>query len=370
MVATTFLHASDLHLGNFQYSNPERARDFLNALDQIFSIALEKKVDFILFGGDIFNSHEMLPYLFAEIIETFQKFHVRSAETIPIYAIEGNHDLRKMSRGQRIELLDERPHSWVRVLAKLNLITLLDNGDGDLCAFRVKNCRIFGLRYTGSQTEIPITKICEKIALDPTNFTILLMHFGVQGQMSGVPGVPYRDLFPLHERIDYLGLGHFHLNFALQGWIYNPGAMEPCAAIESTFRRGIYYVNVNDHDPRNFTAQLIPLQNRPYLHQEIEISERIANLDVFLTKIVDRIRIKIQIHNYPKPPVLSITIKGISQPILSSENLVFIRTVLLRKLPVVEVNIHNKLILPTSTAILDRGGLSRYLHQENMKNKK
>ena len=64
----SFIHASDLHLGSHQYRNEERATDFIDALKQILYLARFHGVDFILLGGDIFNSLEILPGKLTEIV--------------------------------------------------------------------------------------------------------------------------------------------------------------------------------------------------------------------------------------------------------------------------------------------------------------
>ena len=64
-----FIHASDIHLGSHQYENSSRSDDYIFALKEILQVALDYSVDFVLLGGDVFNSLDMLPGKMTIIIE-------------------------------------------------------------------------------------------------------------------------------------------------------------------------------------------------------------------------------------------------------------------------------------------------------------
>ena len=100
---TRFIHASDIHLGSHQYRNGYRADDFIRAFQEILEFAINFHVDFILLGGDVFTSLEMLPGKLTKIVKMLKEFKVYTKRNIPIIAIEGNHDIRKFSRGVRFE---------------------------------------------------------------------------------------------------------------------------------------------------------------------------------------------------------------------------------------------------------------------------
>ena len=111
-----FIHASDIHLGCQQYRNIHRTDDFIRAFQEILSIAIFRKVDFIILGGDVFTSIDMLPGKLNEIIGILTDFKDNS--NIPIIAIEGNHDIRRYSKGMKFE----RGQSWLKVISNLGLI--------------------------------------------------------------------------------------------------------------------------------------------------------------------------------------------------------------------------------------------------------
>jgi DNA repair exonuclease SbcCD nuclease subunit len=276
-----FIHASDLHLGSKQFYNPVRADDFLFAFEQILTIAKESSVDFILFGGDVFDTLDILPHTLTRIIQILTAFYFETKNQILIIAIEGNHDLRKFIGPLRIG----PTQSWLKFLGLLGYIIVLnadidDIEKGEINIFkeynwetksggtiRIKNAQIFGIKYSGKNTPNLFPKIQQAISKyseTDGSFNILLMHFGIQGQMKGVPGIELSLVKPLHFSVQYLALGHYHLQFQLEGWIFNPGSTEANALIESTFKRGIFLVETDDIERKIRSVKMIKLQNRPF----------------------------------------------------------------------------------------------------------
>ena len=96
----------------------------------------------------------------------------------------------------------------------------------------------------GSNLLEHLLKLKEGIEKDDDYFHILLQHFGIEGQMEQVPGVNYRRIQMLKDRVNYLALGHFHLQFILDGWIYNPGSSEASCSSDFSFIRGIFLVSI------------------------------------------------------------------------------------------------------------------------------
>ena len=58
-----------------------------------------------------------------KIIDLLTNFKAFTQNSVFIIAIEGNHDIRKFSRGVRFE---RRGQSWLKLLNSLGLIILLD----------------------------------------------------------------------------------------------------------------------------------------------------------------------------------------------------------------------------------------------------
>lgn len=172
--------------------------------------------------------------------------------SILIIAIEGNHDIRKFSRGVRF---NNRNQSWLKLLNSLGLVCLLDT---DLKAsseelfqpydfkakkggkIQIKNVVVYGSRYLGEKPILQLSKFRKAIIKEKNLFNILLLHFGIEGQMENVPGINIEEILHLKHRIDYLALGHFHKQFILEEWIYNPGSSEATCSMDHSFKRGVF----------------------------------------------------------------------------------------------------------------------------------
>jgi DNA repair protein SbcD/Mre11 len=88
----TFLYTADIHLGKTYRTSAdeaERYEDFFRMLGGIVSDAIAEQVDFVLIGGDLFHTGQILPRTFARTIETLQPL---KDAAIPCIAVEGNHD--------------------------------------------------------------------------------------------------------------------------------------------------------------------------------------------------------------------------------------------------------------------------------------
>ncbi|MHA1672012.1 MAG: metallophosphoesterase family protein [Promethearchaeota archaeon] len=326
----SFLHASDLHLGSSQYTNPTLSHDYLSALEQILKMALDKRVNFILLGGDVFTSRDVLPSIFNETVLILQNFHndcqTKYQNQIPIIAIEGNHDIRRYSHGKRLE----NKFSWLQVLHNLGLLILLDidserfpqegfqSYDGKTKTggvLQIGDVKIFGTSFT--KYDFPeFIQNCYKHIPDPRKrhnpqdphdpnpsptFNIFLQHFGIAGQMKNVPGKSFDLIKKLRRKVHYLGLGHYHKGFEIGDWIYNPGSAEAVSAIETTFRRGIFHCEITQNRQNQENSQLsqgfskrvtrIPLNNRKYYWISIQLPINLRNAEAiykFLRESIEK----------------------------------------------------------------------------------
>ncbi|KKM72496.1 hypothetical protein LCGC14_1419910, partial [marine sediment metagenome] len=200
-----FIHASDIHLGCQQYRNSHLSEDYIKVFQEILSIAKEHCVDFIILGGDVFTSLEMLPGNLLKIINILTDFKFYTNGEIPIIAIEGNHDIRRYTFTRK---LVKRGQSWLKLIANLDLIILLDANldshptevfkyyDHDLKKggkIQIKDVAIYGIRYIGQEPVEYLLKIKDAIEKKDGVFNILLQHYGIEGQMENIPGVKIRE---------------------------------------------------------------------------------------------------------------------------------------------------------------------------------
>ena len=357
---TKFIHASDIHLGSNQYGKSLRSDDFINALKEILDHAIENSVDFILLGGDVFNSLEMLPSKMTNIFDILMNFKKATNDKVPIIAIEGNHDIRRYSRGVKF---NHRDQSWLKVCAKLGLIVLLDADfraqsnnifqpydydEGSGGKIQVKNIVIYGSRYLGEKPISALSVIRKAIKKDKGIFNILLLHFGVEGQMEHVPGVSLEVLEPLHHRIDYLALGHFHKQFIIGDWIFNPGSAEAACSTDFKLNRGIFLVEINGHELFKKRIRKIKLNNRKAIWKTVKIPYEFKNKKDFYSYIIRTLKcapewredkIKPRENNLP---FLILTLRGVN-PFPNREiKSRLIQSVLNEELPIIGIRIYQR----------------------------
>jgi len=237
-----FIHASDFHLGYAQYGLEERFRDYARAFQSVIKYAIDHRAVFILISGDLFHKRNINAPTYLQAYKVLLELKERSPST-QVYAIEGNHDLA----------FHQDRKSWLEILNSQGLLRLIRLKEADgvkLMGDHVEldNVRIFGVRYIGSNTISSIRQIADEIkkieAENGKKYTILMMHFGMEGQVrqSEAGEIPYSSLMPLREFVDYLALGHYHMQYEMDGWIFNPGSIEMISMNEYGLPKGFYHV--------------------------------------------------------------------------------------------------------------------------------
>ena len=85
-----FSHISDIHLGFTQFGLDERERDVYAAFEQAIDKSIEDKVEFVIFGGDIFhipNPRGKAQIKFANALKRLNENNISS------YFVLGEHDI-------------------------------------------------------------------------------------------------------------------------------------------------------------------------------------------------------------------------------------------------------------------------------------
>ncbi len=258
----TFLHMADCHLGYRQYNSRERQNDFTRAYLDIIGAAIDRKVDFVLLAGDLFEKRTIDPVTLDHAIRGLERLKKAG---IPCLAVEGNHELAHYRDSI----------GWVRFLAERELLKLLNPQlDGERVTLPpyeeregayvepVPGLRVYGMRYYGSSTSHIVKKVADTLAaadIQGIEYTIFMAHAGVEGVLDHQGGaVSHREMAPLRPHVDYLALGHIHKPYAFDDWIYNPGSPETNSLTEAAWpERGYYLVEVDtEAEPKH----------RPVLH--------------------------------------------------------------------------------------------------------
>jgi len=241
-----FVHASDFHLGYVQYGLSERFKDFARAFDRVVDYTIQSDAEFLLIAGDLFHKRNINAPTYMQAFKILTKLKDRE---IPVYAIEGNHDLA----------YHRDVNSWMQILDAQGMLRLIrikpmeQVGQHEIKLMGdfvdINGVRIFGVKYLGSQTRNLIPDIAEEIKTindrcGTPDYTILMMHFGMEGVISasGIGELSYNSLVPLRDAIDYLALGHYHIQYEYDGWIFNGGSCETVSMSEYRKAKGFYHV--------------------------------------------------------------------------------------------------------------------------------
>ena len=107
----TIMICSDTHLG-YKEKDPVLSNDSFDSFEEVLSLANNRKVDFLIHGGDLFHEHKVSKetlirtedllsrHIFGESHQAFRiatKIELNTRETnlsvrLPIFIIHGNHD--------------------------------------------------------------------------------------------------------------------------------------------------------------------------------------------------------------------------------------------------------------------------------------
>jgi DNA repair exonuclease SbcCD nuclease subunit len=289
----SFIHIADTHLGYEQYGLRERFNDFSRSFWKIIDDAINRKIDFMVIAGDLFNKRAIDAQTLIHAIEGLKRL---KEHNIPVITIEGNHDRSYYRDGV----------SWLQFLCYQGYIILLtpimqegapliapwnsENMLGSYIDLIGGKVRVYGLPWQGAAITRSLDGMAQALKdiraeedSQGVEYRLLTMHTGVDGMVSRVQGLPTMGQFrQLRDYIDYLALGHVHKPYELEGWIYNPGSPETCSAEEIQWDdRGYYYVEINTDqseflvDPmqkaRHHEASRIRTQRRLFLRHELRV---------------------------------------------------------------------------------------------------
>jgi len=313
-----FLHIADLHLGNQQYGLKERFNDFGRAFLSAMDYAIEHGVRFVLISGDLFQKANIDPLTLLQAIAGLERLRQAGIQAV---AVEGNHD--------RLRYRDYI--SWLDFLAEQGYIALLspefqEQGiqlqpwNGSQGAYvDIEGIRVYGVPYLGASIQTVLYELPQAIAAqlkEGARFTILMGHFGLEGEMPGAAGgVPQEAIAGLQGCVDYLALGHWHKPFEREGWIYNPGSLEACSMAERSWRGGYYHVRVDLGSNVSHEARLIPHKRRPF-HRLVFAVDEFTSKEILYEKLRERLQAEKQALwlgdiSSEEKPVVEVSLEGV-----------------------------------------------------------
>ncbi|VVB82526.1 DNA double-strand break repair protein Mre11 [uncultured archaeon] len=265
-----FAHISDVHLGGWKQKQLQdlNFQSFSKALD----ICIEKKLDFVLIAGDLFDS----AYPPIEILkETFAEFKRLKESKIPCFIIAGSHDYSISGK------------TFLDVLEKAGFCKNVTNAE-EIGEKIILNPTIFGnvaiYGYPGKKSGLEIEDL-RKIKINdcPGLFKIFMLHTTIDKAKGTLPIEAIEtDLLP---KADYYALGHLHIDFQYQNFVY-PGPIFPNNFQElEDLHNGSFYIVDTD---RNIPMQKIELPLKGVELIEIEVRNAVDATDQIISEMNKR----------------------------------------------------------------------------------
>jgi exonuclease SbcD len=305
------LHFADAHIDIANYGRldpdtalPVRIMDFLHALDQIIDIAVDEKVDLVIFAGDAYKDRNPQP--------TFQREWGRrimrlSQAGIPTLLLVGNHDISPASG--RAHTLQEFSTLAVPAIHVADRIRLWGPQELQLPAQIitvpwVSRSKLMTREETaGMSLDELLTAIENRMTqailnsideADPDLPLILTAHASVQGAVFGSE----RGVMLGHElilggrivsdkRLDYVALGHIHKHQSLKPKgshppaVY-PGSIERIDFGEAKERKGFVLAEIS----KGYTQwEFVPLKTRRFLDISVDTPEANAFMQDIMAQL-------------------------------------------------------------------------------------
>jgi len=310
-----FIHTSDIHLGKTYRSGgqgAERYQDFFATFAAVVADAVKERVDFVLIGGDLFHTGQILPKTFARTIEILQPLKDAG---IPCLAVEGNHDW--IHRRDAV--------SWMEALSQLGYLSLLrpdrtpegdyrfdpfDREQGAGGHIEIGGVNIYGLGYIGSQAGNHVPRICQAVT---TKLNILLFHVGVWTYSPvEIGNIRPDEALPLAECFDYVALGHGHKPYIVQTpegrpYAFNPGSPDCVNFGEERYDKGYYLVTLEEEGTLSHLFRTSSPRTMLVLTVDLDGA---GNAGEALERFASQMREKIPVSDDPRSPLIEVKLVG------------------------------------------------------------
>ena len=272
-------HISDTHLGYRQYNLDERENDFYDAFNEAIDKAIEERADVLIHSGDLFDS----PTPPIKALYVFKNALKKINGKMRVYTVLGDHDMPKRRGMPPHKLFD------IRVLGVGRLEW--DEVDGVLIA-GISNLRGRGVELLKEELK-KFDAIAEKYKK-----SVLIAHQAIEKYL------PFEGAYELKEddlprNATYYAFGHLHSRLTARfgnGYLAYAGSTEIIRKDEisswSKKGKGFYLVDLDGDEVEIHEVNLD-------IRAQVEVEVEEGNLEEVLNYV-----------NYPKPPILHVTIKG------------------------------------------------------------
>ncbi len=239
-----FAHLADCHIGSWQRT-PKLADASVNAFVKAMDVCVERKVDFILISGDLFDTS--IPAV-DKLKEAVLKLKEIKDRGVPVYLIAGSHDYSPTGK----TMLDVLEGAGLFE----NVCKMRTEADKVMLKFTVDKktgAKITGMRgKKGGLEKAWFSELSKKELENEQGFKIFMLHSGIEEYKTG--NMQYMDLVPLSDipkSFDYYASGHIHQVFSKEepgyGIIAFPGPLFPnnFEELENLGNGGFYIVDAD-----------------------------------------------------------------------------------------------------------------------------
>jgi exonuclease SbcD len=305
------LHIADIHLGMENYGRIDsstglhtRLKDFIKCFSYAIDIALEEKVDLVIFTGDAYKNSNPNPTHQREFAR--QIYRLSEAE-IPVIMINGNHDNPvSFGRATTLDIFDILNVSGVRIVTEPEILNI-ETKAGPVQVFGLpwptKNL-FLGKEEYKDFTDEEITKEIQKRAskkirefsrmMKPDIPAIFAAHLAAAeaiysgSERSAIIGRDpvFSTQVLAQKEFDYVALGHIHkfqdLNLNNHPPVVYPGSIERINFGEEKEDKGVCLINM---EKGKTSYEFIPLPARKFVTIDVVISEEQDPTNALLREI-------------------------------------------------------------------------------------
>jgi DNA repair protein SbcD/Mre11 len=307
-----FIHTADIHFGMENYGKIDaktgihtRLLDFEKALNACIDVAIQKSVDFFLFAGDAYKTHNPSQTQQKLLFKCFLRLYKAG---IPIVIVIGNHDHPlSFGKAHALDMLGEIPLDGFHVFSKPGSIVLTTkNGPITIVGvpWPTRNTVAIADKHldkSNSQLTEYISRAVAHIIsdhakkIDQTIPAVLASHITVStGIFSGSEkrAIYGNDpmLMPSQLAIapfDYVALGHLHrhqnLNESGYPAVVYSGSIERIDFGERKEEKGFCLVSIPEKGKAVY--EFIPVPTRPFIQIEVTLASGIPQTDQIIEAI-------------------------------------------------------------------------------------
>ncbi len=307
-----FIHTADIHFGMENYGRIDaktgihtRLLDFEKALNSCIDVAIKESVDFFLFSGDAYKTHNPSQTQQKLLFKCFLRLYKAG---IPIVIVIGNHDHPlSFGKAHALDMLGEIPLEGFHVFSKPGSI-VLNTKNGPITIVGVpwptrNTIAIADKHLDKSNTQLTeyISKAVAHIIsdyaqkIDQTIPAVLASHITVStGIFSGSEkrAIYGNDPMLMPSQLalkpfDYVALGHLHrhqnLNAGGYPAVVYSGSIERIDFGERKEEKGFCLVSIPEKGKASY--EFIPVPTRPFIQIEVQLVSGIPQTNQIIDEI-------------------------------------------------------------------------------------